>query len=87
MEISSLGVGGGKSLESTRDLEGETLSRLIWGGLGQNAQQWGKRKSKESTSNRQGFKGRDRFSNTQSIFLTQNCPCLKELQGPKWRRN
>ena len=36
---------------------------------------------------RQGLKWRDRVTNLQSKILTQNCSCLKELQGQKWRRD
>jgi hypothetical protein len=36
---------------------------------------------------RQGFKWRDGVNNPQTKFLTQNCSCLKEPQGQKWRRD
>jgi hypothetical protein len=35
----------------------------------------------------QGLKERYRVTNSQSKFLTQNCSCLKELQGQQWRRD
>ena len=35
---------------------------------------------------RQGLKQRDRVTNPQSKFLTQNCSCLKELQGQKMEK-
>jgi hypothetical protein len=34
---------------------------------------------------RQGIKWRDGVAIPQSKILTQNCSCLKELQGWKWR--
>jgi hypothetical protein len=36
--------------------------------------------------NRQGPKWRNKDTNPQLKFLTQNCSCLKEMQGQKWRR-
>jgi hypothetical protein len=35
----------------------------------------------------QDLEQRDRVTNPQSKFLTQNCSCLKKLQGQKWRRD
>ena len=61
---------------------GERLSELNGGDLSKNGQQW---KSKSPPpADRQGLKWRDGL--TKSKFLTQNCFCLKELQGQKWRR-
>jgi hypothetical protein len=36
---------------------------------------------------RQGIKLRDGVAIPQSKTLTQNCSCIKELQGQKWRRD
>jgi hypothetical protein len=36
---------------------------------------------------RQGLKWRDRVTNPQSKFLTQNHSFLKELKGEKWRKH
>jgi hypothetical protein len=35
---------------------------------------------------REHIKWRDGVAIPYSKTLTQNCPCLKELQGQKWRR-
>jgi hypothetical protein len=41
----------------------------------------------EFISNRKiGHQVRERVAIPQSKTLTQNCSCLKELQGQKWRR-
>jgi hypothetical protein len=53
-------------LESTRDLGGERLSGL---------------NRSPPPVYRKGLKWRDRVTNPQLKFLTQNCFCLKELQG------
>ena len=77
----------GNSLESPRDLECERLPGLNGGDLGQSAQQWGKGTHSPTLVNRQGPMWRNRVTNPQSKFLFQNCSCLKEQQGQKWRRN
>jgi hypothetical protein len=41
------------------------------------------KENKESTGVRQGIKWRDGVAIPQSKTLTQNCSCLKELQGQK----
>ena len=47
----------------------------------------GETEPKESTSNRLGLKWRrDWVTNPQSEFLTQNCSCVKELQGKKMEK-
>jgi hypothetical protein len=66
----------GDPLESTRNPGAERLSGLNGGDLNQNDQQWG-----------EGLKWGDGVTNPQSKFLTQNCPCLKELQGGNSRRD
>jgi hypothetical protein len=40
-----------------------------------------------NTVENQGIKWRDEVAIPQSKTLTQDCPCLKELQGQKWRRD
>jgi hypothetical protein len=47
----------------------------------------GERELSLPPADRQGLKWRGRVTNPQSKFLTQNCSCLKELQGQKWRRD
>ena len=65
----------GSTLEGTRDLGGETiLSGLIGSDLSQNAQYWVR---SPHPGDREGLKLRDRVTNPQSKFLTQNCSCLK----------
>ena len=39
-----------------------------------------------TSSKRQGIKWKDGVVISQSKTLTQNCSCLKDLQGEKWRR-
>jgi hypothetical protein len=76
---------GGKSgypLESTRELGGKVLSvdKMPYSG---------KRELLESTSSRKtgGINWRDVVVILEPKILIQNCPCLKELQIYKWRRN
>ena len=42
---------------------------------------------RESPVNRQGLKRRDRVTKPESKILIQNCSCIKEMQGQKWRRD
>jgi hypothetical protein len=77
----------GDPLESTRDLGSERLSGLNEHDLRRNAYQWGQGTQSPSTGDEQSFKKRNCVVNPQSIFLTQKCSCLKEIQGQRWRRN
>lgn len=79
----------GSLQESTRDPGGESLSGLIGGG-GDLSQfpTLGKQNSKGSPPvEREGLKWRDRITNPQEKFLTQNCSSLKELQVHKMEEN
>jgi hypothetical protein len=76
----------GDPLECTRDLGGERLS----GFKGRDLRC--PRVGRETLPSpppvyRQGIKWRNRIAIPQSKTLTQNCPCLEELQGQKWRRD
>jgi hypothetical protein len=88
IEICSLmvGVGGGRwgnPLESTRDPGGKRLSGL----KGPKCSKMRGNLKSLSPVDRQGLKGGDWVTNPQSKYLTQNCPCLKELQEQKWRKD
>jgi hypothetical protein len=80
-------VGGGRwghSLECTRDLGGERISRISSkGGTFDEMPNSGERELVESTFSRKtGIKWRDGVAIPQSKTLTQ-----KELQGQNWRRD
>jgi hypothetical protein len=76
-------VGG--TLECTRGLRGERLSRLK--GTLDEMPYSGERALVEPTSSKKTqHRVRDWVAIPQSKTLTQNCSCLKELQGQKWRR-
>jgi hypothetical protein len=47
----------------------------------------GERELIKSTSSRKDIKWRDEVAIPHSKTLTQNCSCLKELQGQKQRRD
>jgi hypothetical protein len=73
----------GDSLESTRDLGDERFSLGVTLAKMPNIRE----KELEESTSRLFLKWRDRVTKPQSKFLTQNCSCLKELQGQKWRRD
>jgi hypothetical protein len=79
------GGGGrwGNPLESTRDPGGKRLSGL----KGPKCSKMRGNLKSLSPVDRQGLKGGDWVTNPQSKYLTQNCPCLKELQEQKWRKD
>jgi hypothetical protein len=66
-------------VRDVQDSKGGTLDEIPYNG---------ERKPSESTSiERQGIRWKDEVAIPQLKILTQNCSCLKELQGQKWRRD
>jgi hypothetical protein len=84
MEKSSMGRGDPRKYQrpgrwKTTDSVGMTLAKMP---------NSGERVLKSLPPGDRGYlKPRDRVMNPQSKLLTQNCSCLKKLQGQKWKRD